>query len=447
MRLLERNPLLSGLVVGLAVLALGGVRAQAQPEISSTEPGSIVVFPKAIADGTRDTILSLTNTTNMMVYVHCEATNGLGRCANSPDPDNQIYYCNSDEECLNVEDPESNVLANVGPCNVDCQPTDFDVVLTAHQPTFWRLSTGRMQDPNLLAGNECTSVGNSQICPGFFLAPVQNQGAGGNIPGQPDFRGEVRCFQVDSTGALMAGNALKGEAFIETLGEGEGGGGGIISGYNSVNIQGQGSPADETTAVLDGVEYARCPANFTIDHIAPGADDPVLAVPTDVEFSFVPCTYSTVYPTSFRVQFFTYDQQEVSQSGGDIRTCWANYRGSLTGGMFGRDGTFLRSTAAATHTGNCTAGSSIGFPCTADSNCGRAGVCFNNQCVSGTSEGFICATNANCGTNGVCGPPSGVLAVAEHFYGDGAGPGTSAEVAHKRGERTTNDVMSFTGGF
>lgn len=448
MRLLERNPRLSALAVGLAVLALGGVRAQAQPQISSTEPGSIVVFPKVIADGTRDTIISLTNTTNMMAYVHCEATNGIGRCANSPDPDNQIYYCNDDVECLNVVSPEGAVLPNVGPCVTECQPEDFDVVLTAHQPTFWRVSTGRVQDPALMAGNACSASGNSQICPGFFLAPAQNQGAGGNVPGQEAFRGEIRCFQVDMSGALVTGNALKGEAFIETLPVGEEDGGGTLSGYNSVNIQGQDTPASETTAVLDGNEYARCPETFTIDHLAPGFDEPILGAGSDVdvEISFAPCTYSTVNATSFNVQYFTYDQMESSISSSGIRSCWANYRGSLLGSMNARTTLYLRSTARASQTGNCTSGNPVGLPCTADSHCGRGGICFNNACITGDATGFVCSSNANCGSGGVCGPPSGILGVAEHFYGEDS-PGTSAEVAHMRGERSTIDTMSFTGGF
>jgi len=446
MRLLDRNPRLSGLLVGLAVLALAGARAQAQPEISSTEPGSIVVYPKVIADGTRDTIISLTNTTNMMAYVHCEATNGLGTCSNSPDPANQIYYCNSDEECLDVVDPEGATLENVGPCEIPCPSTDFDVVLTAHQPTFWRVTTGRVQDPALASGNMCTSIGNQQFCPGFFLAPVDNQGAGGNVPGMSGFRGELRCFQVDQTGALIAGNALKGEAFIEALGV-DGTGVGLLSGYNSVNIQGGEAPSGNV-ANLDGVEYARCPAALTFNHLAPGSADPISDADVEVEFSFAPCTFSPTFATVVRVSFNTWDEMEIAQSGGDQRACWANYRGSLTGGMIARTTDFLRSSAAPGQTGNCTAGSAVGFGCTSDSNCGKGGICFDNECVAGDSTGMVCSSAANCGVGGVCGPPSGILGVAEHFYTDELSiPGTSADLAHQLGIRTINDVMSFTGGF
>lgn len=446
MRLLERNPRLSGLVVGLAVLALAGVRAEAQLKVSSTDPGSIVVFPKVIADGTRDTIIALTNTSNMMAYVHCEATNGIGRCSGSPDPENQIYYCNADEDCLDVTDPAGNPIENVGPCERVCQPEDFEFALTIQQPTFWRVSTGRVQDPNLASGNSCSPVGNSQSCPGFFLSPADNQGAGANVPGQDAFRGEIRCFQVGVDGGLTAGDALKGEAFIEQLGP-TGEGAGVLSAYNSINIEGGEEPADPTTANLDGVEYAQCPEALTFDVLAPEQADPISGASVDVEFTFVPCTYNTVNPTWFRIAFDTYDELETAISGGDIRSCWANYTGSLTGGVMDRDSLYLRATAGASQTGNCTAGSAVGFGCTSDSDCGRQGVCFDNECVSGTSTGRTCADATDCGANGVCGPPSNVLGVAETFYTGGGVPGTSAEVAHHLAEGASNDVMSFTGGF
>lgn len=447
MRLLERNPRLSGLIAGLAVLALVGLRAEAQDlEVTSTEPGSIVVFPKVIADGTRDTILMLTNTSNMMVYVHCEATNGIGRCAGSPDPDNQVYYCNSDEECLDVEAPDESILENVGPCELTCQPEDFEFALTAQQPTFWRVSTGRVQDPNLASGNSCSDAGNSQMCPGFFLAPADNQGAGANVPGQEAFRGEVRCFQVDVNGALVTGNALKGEAFLEDLAT-DGSGTGNLSGYNSINVEGGETPADQNVATLDGVEYARCPGALTFDTLAPGQSDPISSADVEVEFSFVPCTYNTVNPTSFRVQFFTYDEQEAVQSGGDVRACWANYTGSLTGGIMDRTSTYIRTTAAASHTGNCTAGSPVGFGCTSDSDCGRGGICFDNECVSGDATGFVCADDADCGAGGECGDPSSVLGVAETIYTVVDDFGSSAETAHHLADGDTDDVMAFTGGF
>lgn len=445
MRLLERNPRLSGLMVGLAVLALAGVRAQAQLEVSSTRPGSIAVFPKVISDGTRDTIISLTNTSNMMAYVHCEATNGLGTCVGSPDPANQVYYCNDDLDCLNVEDPSGAPIDNVGPCEVFWQPTDFDLALTAQQPTFWRVSTGRVQDPNLASGTSCTPSNNSQICPGFFLG-IDNNGAGANVPGLGEFRGELRCFQVDANGGLLPGNAIKGEAFIEALNPLASAapfGTGRLSGYNSVNFEGGQPPASESVANLDNVEYARCPAGLTFDHLAPGQSDPISTADVEVELTFVPCTYNTVNPTSFRTQLFTYDEQESQQSGGDTRACWANYTGSRTGGLLGREGTFLRTTAAATQTGNCISGGPPTAPCTADSDCGRGGTCFDNTCVAGTSVGRVCASDTDC-AGGVCGPPSSIIGVVETFYDPAGSAGSDINVMHQLGQGDTDDVMNFT---
>jgi hypothetical protein len=302
-----------------------------------------------------------------------------------------------------------------------------------------------VQDPALAAGDMCSPAGNSQICPGFFLASPMNP-AGANVFGLSGFRGDLRCFQVDSSGALVAGNALKGEAFIEGLGV-DGTGIGLLSAYNSINIEGGDVPADPQTANLDGVEYARCPSRLSFNHLAPGHADPISGADVDVEFTFVPCTYSTTNATFFSVLFDTFDQLESGISGGDQRSCWANFRGSDTSGVFGRATPYLRSTARAGQTGNCLSGNPVGFGCTSGSDCGRDGICFNNLCESGDATGFVCASDANCGVGGVCGPPSGILGLAEQFYTGASLPGTSADVAHQLGIREVNDVMSFTGGF
>ncbi len=446
MRLLERNPRLSGLMVGLAVLALAGVRAQAQTlEVSSTEPGSIAVFPKVISDGTRDTIISMTNTSNLMAYVHCEATNGLGTCGGSPDPDNQVYYCNDDLDCLNVEDPLGAPLANVGPCNIDWQPGDFTFALTAQQPTFWRVSTGRRQDPNLASGTSCADDG--RVCPGFFLAVNDNGGAGAAIQPFGPFRGELRCFQVDMNGALTPANSIKGEAFIvepiqpsPTSPPFLAG----ISGYNSINFEGGQTAVDPEVALLNDTDYARCPTALTFDTLAPGQQDPATNASVELELTFVPCTFNTLDPTAFRTQLFTYDEQESQQSGGDTRACWANYTGSRTGGLIGRTTPYLRTTAEATHTGNCTAGGPPTQPCTSDSDCGRGGFCDSNSCASGTSVGRVCGNDGDCGAGGVCGPPSSIIGVVETIYGDDGGAGSDINVMHQLGPGTTDDVMQFT---
>ena len=60
MRVQKRSPWLNSLGVMLAAMALWGAPASA--DISSDKPGSVVMWPKVIDDGTRDTIITLTNT-------------------------------------------------------------------------------------------------------------------------------------------------------------------------------------------------------------------------------------------------------------------------------------------------------------------------------------------------------------------------------------------------
>lgn len=450
MRLLERNPRLSGVMFGFAVLALASVQAQAQLEISSTRPGTIVIYPKVIADGTRDTILSLTNTTNGMVYVHCEATNGIGTCERSPDPANQVYYCNHDNDCRSRTDPSGATVTDIGPCQVNWQPGDFELALTAQQPTFWRVSTGRMQDPDLASGTACTQ--NGKICPGFFMSPADNQGAGASVPGFQGFRGEVRCFQVSQTGEILRANALKGEAFIEQISPTPSTAG-RLSAYNSINVEGTtpvaGPAGAGNEAILDGVNFARCPESLTIDHLAPGPGGDGV----EVELTFVPCSFNTGSSIDMAINLESYDEMESPASGGDARRCWANYTGSLDSSTQNRATTFLRTLAQATQDGNCTAGSAVGLDCGSHADCGgnsvgEGGFCFQNVCQSGTAAGRRCNPNVptHCGfdVSANCGPPSNILGVVETFYTDNTIPGSAADVAYQFSPGTGTDTMSFT---
>ena len=446
MPLFERNLRLSGLAAGLAMLAMAA-GAQAQLEISTTDPGSIIVFPKAISDGTRDTIISITNTTNMMAYLHCEATNGIGYCRNSAGDPAQTYYCATDEDCLDVTAPDGSTIDNAGPCDLEWQAGDFDLVTTAQQPTFFRLSTGRSQDGSLSSGNSCTPNGASQTCPGFFLAPINNGGAGGSVQAFGPFRGEIRCFQVDMAGDLLPGNAFKGEAFIEAVSPDPAvGGNGLLSAYNSVNVQG-GQPGVDNIADLDGDEYARCPESLTFDHLAPNSQDPISGADVDVELTFIPCSYNTINPTRFAILLDTFDMMEQPGSFSDNYACWANLTGSTTGSLGNRSTDFLRTLARASHSGNCTTGVLSNVPCTADSDCGRGGFCAANVCAGSVdAQGFTCAADADCGLNGTCGPPTSLLGVVETFYdGGGESPGSSADVMHHLTDSTDNvDTMAFT---
>jgi hypothetical protein len=244
MRVLKRIPWLYGLGMGLAALTLWGTRAGA--DVTSDRPGSIVIWPKVIADGTRDTIITLTNTSNSTVFAHCEYVQGTGVCSLSPD------FCSltSSNSCPPIPGAGPNL------CVIDCSLRDFDITLTRQQPTMWRVSTGRRENLLLGSGDTCTtdpSVPPEQNCPGLFNgSSAVVPGAVPPAPGQANnssefggFRGELRCVQTDNvTGAPLGGDALKGEAIIEGV-DAAITGGPLLSEYNSINVlSGTGTPSD-----------------------------------------------------------------------------------------------------------------------------------------------------------------------------------------------------------
>ena len=57
-------------LLAVAVVSLG-LGATARAEVTTERSGSILVFPKVLADGTRDTIIQITNVSNSLVRAHC----------------------------------------------------------------------------------------------------------------------------------------------------------------------------------------------------------------------------------------------------------------------------------------------------------------------------------------------------------------------------------------
>jgi len=410
MRVQKRNPWLTGLGMVLAVIALSGVRAGA--DVASDQAGSVVIFPKVIADGTRDTLISLTNTTNMQAFVHCEYVQGAGICETSPVA--APVFCTP----INAAGASTDCTAVPGErCLVSWQSQDFDLILTRQQPTIWRVSTGRIQDLFADADGECDNVViddvERQICPGYFITVDDPLNPSGNVtppPGAPFFRGELKCFQTDSTiTSLNAGDALKGEAIIgydpdSPLASPQ------ISKYNSINIQGElGSPDDlilklnqtPNRAAEDRGEFNACPEALEFTGFSPGAENEtanalapaactMTGCPVRTEVTVIPCSEDFEREEGSRVilGFQFYDEFErLQNSFSPELDCWATYDlADLT--TVTDTTTFWKTRITPQGTGRCREG----------------------------NLNAVCGEDAECGFGGVCGPVSGILAVVEEFY-------------------------------
>ena len=143
--------------VGLMAAALVGLLASgAAADVTTEQSASILVFPKVIADGTRDTIIQITNTSNSMVHAHC-------------------FYVNA-APVLRDEPP--------GPGNPpQWQEIDFDIRLTKQQPTHWVVSLGRLVD---LSDPRCSVIGHRLQRRRLRSGP--RAAAGGGLPRRAQVR-------------------------------------------------------------------------------------------------------------------------------------------------------------------------------------------------------------------------------------------------------------------
>ena len=73
---MRRQRGLIGLMGLAALVGLGLTAKPAAARVTTEQSASILVFPKVIADGTRDTIIQITNTSNNMRHAHCFYVNG-----------------------------------------------------------------------------------------------------------------------------------------------------------------------------------------------------------------------------------------------------------------------------------------------------------------------------------------------------------------------------------
>jgi hypothetical protein len=320
----------------LAILGVGLWAGAARADVSTERSASILVFPKVISDATRQTIIQISNTSNQLVRAHC-------------------FYVNAA-----LTDPTQPQ----GPFNPPLwQETDFDITLTKQQPTHWVVSEGRLVNPF-----------DPACSPTNFFCDQAGLDPGRIPPVVPDFRGELKCIEVDDSGAPLSGNHLKGEASLFTTNFGKSiaelKDGDIVifpgdeSKYNAIGILGTDNNGDGTLVLGGGqcagdgaaknavctsdddcgdsapcaIEYNACPQTWILNHAADGAPDLVLedtfldthsSTPTEVdtELTVVPCTenFETQQQTTVTLQFITTNEFESQFSVSTSIVCWGNF--------------------------------------------------------------------------------------------------------------------------
>lgn len=287
MRGFKRNPWLTSLGVLLTILAVSA--GQARADASIDKKGSVLVFPKLVADENQDTLVQLTNTFTSDILVHC------------------------------------NYVTR------DCGELDFDISLTAQQPTFWTVKRGRFHAPGFpppcRVGDpfcSCTLLPppEGQEGPPRLACPEIPTGTFGNAPiPLGEFDGAMYCYEispVDDT--VISRNAIKGEAIIEDLPSGD------ISAYNAISINGI-SDAAEGDIDLNNDEYNSCPNWLVLNSYSEGFPEPAFGLPptnvsVSTELSLVPCTINLGAPaSSVNIDFNSYDEYELQISAVDKMSC------------------------------------------------------------------------------------------------------------------------------
>jgi hypothetical protein len=203
--------------------------AVAAAEVTTDQPGAVLVFPKIVVDASRDTIIQLSNASGAAASMRCFYT--------SP-----------------ATDPEDRPVWIT---------VDFQITLTRLQPTVWLASTGRpVNPPDRPADLEPGPV-----------PPLAN-----------GFIGELRCVVVNDAEQPISRNVLTGNGTVVDRVTRE------IRRYQAIAIQGFPSNNNDNTLQLNNVEYSTCPRVLLLNHFFDGATDPVLDTPVLNNITFVPCS-------------------------------------------------------------------------------------------------------------------------------------------------------------
>lgn len=253
--------------VGFAA-CVGLLCGEARAGLVSDQPAALIAYPYIVADATRgaDTVLQISNNSNVAVDVQCFFEDSTSHCSDSG------ATCTAPADC-----------APTGSCDAGFTITDFRIQLTAQQPIGWRASTGL--DP----------------------LPVVGQGSIPPLPEDP-FVGGLRCFAVDASGLPLAANVLTGQATLEQvqLGADVRLDAAKYNAVGSLAIAGAVDADDVLTLGGATPEYEGCP-NFNImQHYFEGALEPVAGTSRiETILVLVPCAanYIAQSPGSASVSY------------------------------------------------------------------------------------------------------------------------------------------------
>lgn len=257
-----RRALLPALLLAFAVPAAAGA------EVTTDQPGAVLIFPKIVVDGTRDTIIQVSNASGAQTRIRCFYT--------SPAIDSE-----NREVWLTV---------------------DFNISLTRLQPTVWLASTGR----------PVTTPGERP--PELEPGPVPPLAEG--------YLGELRCVAVNAAEQPVSRNVLTGNATIVDRDTRE------VRRYSAIAVQGLPRNNNDNTLLLNGVEYSSCPRMLLLNHFFDDALDPVLETPMRTNITFVPCSadYEANVPGAATLQFDVVNEFEQRLSASLQVRCFADLR-------------------------------------------------------------------------------------------------------------------------
>lgn len=251
------------LLLSLALAA--GARAFA--DTGTDEPGSVIIFPKISSSATEETVIQLSNAAATAAELRCFYVNGA------------------------VSETSGTPVWSL---------TDFQIKLTALQPTVWTAGDGLPPMPPDMRPS------------GLYPGPVPPVG--------DSFLGELRCVVVNANESPVSRNILTGEATIVDRKTG------AIRKYQATTLRGLPGNNGDNTLLLNDHEYTACPRILLMNHFFEGAPDPVSALPIHTTLTLIPCNvdFESSTPGTSSVQLTIINELEQRFSASLEVECFAN---------------------------------------------------------------------------------------------------------------------------